>query len=277
MGYVKDPVARAQGAKTKVQAARLHQELDAELGLADHGADWDAQAEQAMDVLEAKAGEHDWGDLADLDATTAYTHAGGGHRLAHTWAPRLSRRASHRLDQADGDTPKRLRRGGHPAGRPEPKPSPRKRAARQRVGALLEAGRGDLSAAYGALPDIPGAGTTRELATAVIAGALALSFLFLLLRDSENPRRGWPSAVQTAVASVTNAIMAIVRPVDPLRPRSAAPAVTLRQAAQSGSAVGTPLDLTNVPGLTPTPPVPPRRRPTSRLPLTVSAHRAGTP
>jgi hypothetical protein len=260
MGYVKDPVGRAQAAKTKVQAARLHQDLEVELGLADHGADWDGQAEQALDILNAKAGEQDWGDLSEPDAATAYQHVGRGQRIAHTYAPRLSRRASHALDQAGGDGPKRLRRGKHPAGHDD-KPSPRKRVARQRTARRLSAGQ-----LVGALPPVPGVATTRELATTALGGVLALSFLFLLLRDSENPRRGWPSAVQTAVASITNAVMAIVRPVDPLRPRSSAPS-----------------SRPTVPASTPTPtsgptPLPARpRKPTAQLPLSVSVHRAGTP
>jgi hypothetical protein len=228
MAYVKDPVARAERAKTKVQAARLFQELDVELGLADHGADWEAQAEQAQGILESKASAEDWGDLRDDDATTGYTPAGRGDRIPHPWTPRLSRRASHALDQADPDTPKRLRRGEHPSGQETRAPSKAKRRARRSVGSRMRSGAAPFAATAGsvagAVPTIPGLGSAKQTATWAIGGALGLVFFYLVVTDAENPGRGWPSAVQTAVGSITTALMAIVRPVDPLRPHSATPA-----------------------------------------------------
>jgi hypothetical protein len=227
MGYVKDPIARAERAKTKVQAARLHQNLEVELGLADHGAEWEGQAERALSILGEKADTNDWGDLSEPDAATAYTPVGRGQRIAHPYAPRLSRRASHALDQADSDTPKRLRRGEHPAGQPDT-PSEAKRRARRSIGARMRSGAAPFAATAssvaGAAPTIPGLGSAKQTATWTLGGALGLVFLYLIVTDAENPGRGWPSAVQTAVGSITTAIMAIVRPVDPLRPHSPTPA-----------------------------------------------------
>jgi hypothetical protein len=78
-----------------------------------------------------------------------------------------------------------------------------------------------------------------------------MSLLYLLLSDAENPVRGWPSAVQTATRSVTAAVMAIVRPVDPLRPRAAAPA---RSAAAPAVDPRTPPAASPTAGQTPLPP-----------------------
>jgi hypothetical protein len=209
MALVKDPVARAQAAKTKVQAARLHLELESELGLNEKLPDgWEAQAERAIEILESQASEQDWGDLRDPDATTGYTRSRGGQRIPHPFTPRLSHGARKGLDDGDGEpshdgTPPR--RGDPPATRR----AKRAHSARRRI----------LSA-----PSMPGLGGSRQLASTALWGGLGLVLLYLLVTDAENPGRGWPSAVQTAVGSITTAIMAIVRPVDPLRPRGATPA-----------------------------------------------------
>jgi hypothetical protein len=215
MALVKDPVARARKANTKLAAARLHLELESELGLNDDAPqEWESEAEEAIAILEAKAGEQDWGDLRDAPTINPETGAG--------WTPSLSRRASGKLGQPDepdrpaeksATSPGSSQDGHHERRRA------RARSARQRHAAHAAA-----SSALDAADNLPGFASARQLASVAAWGALGLSLLYLLLRDSENPRRGWPSAVQAAVSSITNGVMAIVRPVDPLNPRGAAPA-----------------------------------------------------
>jgi hypothetical protein len=212
MSLVKDPVARAQKATTKVQAARLHLELESELGLNEGLPDgWEPQAERALQILESKASEQGWGDLTEPDATTALVDVGGGRKVPKTWSPSLSHGARRTLESSDEPAPS----GPAPKVTASTPPSRRRAArahsARRRLGIGLPT------------PPIGGA---RNLVGTALWGVLGLTLLYLLLQDAENPGRRWPSAVQTAVGSITTAIMALVRPVDPLRPHSAAPATS---------------------------------------------------
>jgi hypothetical protein len=218
MALVRDPVGRAQAAKTKVQAARLHLELESELGLNDQLPDgWETQAEQAIEILQRRAESQDWGDLTHPDATTGYTRARGGDRIPHTWSPSLSHRAAR--NEANPDHP--------PADAPA-EHRQRAQTVRRRIKAASS------SSWTPSVPSMPGGLVGQALS--VVLGA---SLVYLLLTDAENPGRGWPSAVQTAVNAVTTGIMAIVRPVDPLRPHMAAPAMP-RPAAVAPSAVASP-------------------------------------
>lgn len=64
----------------------------------------------------------------------------------------------------------------------------------------------------------------RDLGLQIVGFGLLASLAYVVLTDAENPRRGWPSVVQTAIGSLSTFVAAITRPVDPLRPHSPAPA-----------------------------------------------------
>jgi hypothetical protein len=121
MALVKDPVARAGKANTKLAAARLHLELESELGLNDDApAAWTDQAEEAIGMLEAKAGEQGWGDLRDAALDSPDQGRGG-------WTPSLShaRRARHGSPAAGAPRARRERP-------PPPEPDARPAAAQHR-------------------------------------------------------------------------------------------------------------------------------------------------
>lgn len=216
MALIKDPLGRAAKASTALQAARLYQELDAELALNDSlPAGWEADAEAAQAQLRSRfPGE----DLEHPD--NAQGDKIGG------WGPSLSRSSKRELgagDQADDDTkdspgPKspaagaRARRpkssgagaGGSGAGR---------RASGRRAGSRSSrAGRGVIGAA---LPG-PGAG---QLLVTVIGGTVGLILVYVLLRSSEAAGKG-SNVIDTVGRGLVSGLHVLVAPVDPLAPRS---------------------------------------------------------
>jgi hypothetical protein len=198
VALVKDPVARARSVNSELAAARLHTELEAELGLNDQLPDgWEQQAEQAVGLLEQRFGgaEH----LRDVD--TAGQGKGG-------WTPSLSPGARRGEGSRQPAAPRRgdhaqrpPRRAGGPRTSPRRGPLPR---TVRRLGGQA----------------IAGTATASELIMYVLGGTLAIVVLQTILRNAQGAPRG-RAAVEVLARGVNYGIDAFVRPVDPLAPRAA--------------------------------------------------------
>lgn len=224
MARVRDPLSRAKSVKTARQAARLHQELEVELALSDDlPADWEAEAERALEELErAFPG-------VDLrDETTAQGPKG------ESWGPSYSRGAdAGERKRTDTDRqsarPKEPRRsrGSDPAGRSSSRRPAGRRSRRGRRG------RGPAGRAF-EQTGIPGAGRSTAQTALQLAGLMiGLSLLYLVVA---NPRGA--QAVQYVANGLATVVELVVAPVDPLKGpvrQKAAETARRRQASERGS------------------------------------------
>lgn len=87
------------------------------------------------------------------------------------------------------------------------------------------------------LPPVAGVDTARSFGLQLVSLGLGLSLAYLLLADAENPGRGWPSALQAAINTLSAGVTAFVGLTDPLRPHAAT-------GKKSGSAAGAALAAT---------------------------------
>lgn len=186
MALVRDPIARARSTKTPLQAARLHDELEAELAMNPDvdGTDWERDAEEALQLLNSR---HP--DLADVDRD-GQTPTG--------WAPRLSSRAQDWV--RDGDHPRPVRK--RPAS-----PGRRKSSSATRRGS---SGRSAVAGAADNLGVTAATSTATDVALGAIRVGLGLALCYLLL----TPRGS--RALSTILSSVSGAFHTFVAPLDPL-------------------------------------------------------------
>lgn len=229
MSLVTDPLARAHKVSTELQAARLKEELEVELIYNEHLPDgWEDQAEQAIKVLNDR-----FADLDDVDTSGGKRVKGkSGQTMPGTWSPKMSSGAKRGAgasssrpagDPSDprGDTPAPPRRPR------EPKPT----KPVQRPAARSAGGRGRKAFRQTGIPAAASSGTRTVLQ--LLGGAIGLTFLYLLLRNSEGAARG-RSAVELAGQTVATAAQVLIAPVNPLSPNRA------QQAAQAAPMPGRP-------------------------------------
>lgn len=241
MSLVKDPVARAARVTTELQAARLHTELELELGLNDNLPDgWEDQAEQAVSDLESRFGgaEH----LRQVDTEGQGTKG---------WAPSMSSGAS---DAAHGG---RRRRGNAspPQGEGRPRSSaqkgagagPSKAPARRASSRVSRRSSGGGWGRAWTRTGVPGAADSATGVLLQLVGmTIGLSLVYVLVQGNG------PRAVTIAAGSFARGLQLFLSPVDPLGrgavTRASSAAANAHDRAQLASQV-TPIKAPTIPNL----------------------------
>lgn len=249
MALVKDPQAKARGAKTRLQAARLKEELEMELALNDEApAAWEEQADAALDILSER-----FDNLTDED----WTHSNA------KWSPSISNGAKKGLTTRTADPAERqavdrdAKRDSDPNDRdPEPtrrlhqRARPHVKAARRRGTARRRAGQRTRRIVREATPGLVGDWTTLFLQA--IGGAVFLSLVFLLLRDANRPRNG-RAAVEVAARTFAGGLQALISPKADVLPGgrapklAAAPTPTYNDQYEAGLVAGPPTPTRSTP------------------------------
>jgi hypothetical protein len=196
-----DPVKKARGVRfSKPEARRVYTDIEAELALADHGPDWEGQAEQALsDIRERFPGvEHFDENTPGIDPTDVTPRS-------------LSRKAQRTTDNdpSSKSSPPRRASGG---GRHTASSGGRRRRSRgfgQGLGLGLGAGRAWKQTG------IPGAAdTTSGLGLRLLGIGFGLALAYLLV----NERGAGPKALQTILDGIGTTTRLFLSPVDPLAP-----------------------------------------------------------
>lgn len=204
MALVKDPLHRAQAVSTKHQAAILHTNLEAEIGLSDPDelpAGWEDEAEQALRLLEDRYGAQ---ALRDSDEGRA-----GPTSISRTAKANLPTGEHGEVNHHEAArTAERHARREHAAGRP-------KRAARRRAAARGLRARSTIrtitrtrAARATGLPQA--AVSSSDLFFAATGALAGLSLLYLILNEQGHG----PSAVNTLFGGIAGFLRRFVEPVD---------------------------------------------------------------
>lgn len=235
MSVVANPLKKARGVTTVMQAARLLASLEAELALNENmPPGWEAEAEQAVTVLRER--------FPDAENHSAYEEG-----------PPLSRGAKRTVNPPEPKEPKAPAPGGNP--RPNRRPGGTPAAPARRYasrGARRSTGRfggGVGGALLRPTTDIVGSGG--EFVVKVIGWGIGLSLLYLLLTNASKAPAG-KSGVEQLFGGVTAGIGALVGShADPLTPatwqRAAAPAAPAPAAARAAPATTRPKLTSNTP------------------------------
>lgn len=206
MALVKNPRGRAMAAKTRRQAARLAANLEAELALNDNlPTGWEAEADAALADLRSRFGTLEEDDAYTAGPTSLSTRAKGN----------LSGPPESKEVREEGQRRKAGSRGGS-GGQGAPRSSRAGRrgrpARRSRTSSFMGRAARDTG-----IPAATQSATTLILQTLGLMIGLAL--LFLVLRNAEQSGRG-NSVIDLIGGGVTTFVAAVIRPVDPLAPRS---------------------------------------------------------
>ncbi|HUR85652.1 MAG TPA: hypothetical protein VMY78_09925 [Solirubrobacteraceae bacterium] len=244
MALVKDPLTRAQSVKTPLQARRLRDDLEIEIALnTDLPADWEREADKAVDVLNERYGS---GELDKLDPE------GAGKK---GWTPTPSRGAQKGID--NGGAPKRpaptstrdasrssttssTGRNGGRRSSPGAGGRPSSRGARRRGGGLFS---GKAAEQTG----IPSAArSASQLALQALGLMIGLSLAYLILAGTRGRPNAGIKAVERFAQGTSNFVHILVAPVDPLnavaRKRAATAAAAKSRATIAPNAVALAVD-----------------------------------
>lgn len=225
MALVKNPRGRAMAAKTRRQAARLAADLEAELALNDSLPDgWEAEADAALADLRSRFGTLEEDDAYTAGPSSLSTRA-KGNLNAPPESPEVRkegerrRKAGSRAGSGGQGAPRSSRAGRR--GRP---------ARRSRTSSFMGRAARDTG--------IPAAGqSATTLILQTLGLMIGLALLFLVLRNAEQSGRG-NSVIDLIGGGVTTFVAAVIRPVDPLAPRSS---------ATGDASLGSPRDTSSAP------------------------------
>lgn len=200
MSVPRDPVGAAAKVKTPLAAARLHQDLEAELtmgGGSELGPGWEAAAESALDDLEKRFGGAD--ELRDMDVSQR-TPGGGTLGVA-------GHKSSSQTKTKTASTPAGTPAAGAPAGgrgRASSAPSRGRRKSKRSSG-------GRVSNRFGRqVAGAAGSGDAGTLAMSLLAGTVVLTLIYVLITGKG------PNAIAIFGRSLTNGLHLFMAPVDPL-------------------------------------------------------------